>query len=88
MKTQTPALSRRQMLAAMAMSSLGGVAKGSVCNPAENSSNFFRHIESRTVTSSAKPEPIAIDISKTVVIVVDMQNDFGVRVVCSTWPET
>jgi ureidoacrylate peracid hydrolase len=29
------------------------------------------------VTIGAKPEPIAIDTSKTAVIVVDMQNDFG-----------
>lgn len=58
----------------MAISSLGGVAKGF---PAKTSSDFFRPIKSRIVTINAKPEPIAIDISKTAVIVIDMQNDFG-----------
>ncbi len=77
MKKKTQDLSRRQMLAAMAISSLGGVAKGSVFNPAKTPSDFFSPIRSRTVTINAKPEPIAIDISKTAVIVVDMQNDFG-----------
>jgi ureidoacrylate peracid hydrolase len=77
MKKKTPELSRRQLLAAMAISSLGGVAKGSVFNLAKTPSPFFRPIKSRTVTISAKPEPIAIDISRTAVIVVDMQNDFG-----------
>ncbi len=77
MKKKTQELSRRQMLAAMAISSLGGVAQGSVFNPAKTSSDFFRPIKSRIVTINAKPEPIAIDISKTAVIVIDMQNDFG-----------
>ncbi len=31
----------------------------------------------RIFTIDAKPEPIAIDVAKTAVIVVDMQNDFG-----------
>ena len=31
----------------------------------------------RSVTLSAKPEPISLDLAKTVVMVVDMQNDFG-----------
>lgn len=31
----------------------------------------------RTVTLAAKPRPIDLDLSKTVVMVVDMQNDFG-----------
>jgi ureidoacrylate peracid hydrolase len=34
-------------------------------------------IKSRTVQVDAKPETITIDITKTAVIVVDMQNDFG-----------
>jgi ureidoacrylate peracid hydrolase len=33
----------------------------------------------KIVRIDAKPEPIAIDISKTAVIVVDMQNDFGTK---------
>jgi ureidoacrylate peracid hydrolase len=31
------------------------------------------------ITLDAKPEPITIDIAKTAVIVVDMQNDFGTK---------
>jgi len=77
MKKQTEGLSRRKMLAAMAISSLGGVAKGSGFNAAKAASQSFRSIKGRIVTISAKPEPIAIDMSKTAVIVVDMQNDFG-----------
>jgi len=34
---------------------------------------------SRVFRIDAKPEPIAIDIAKTAVIVVDMQNDFGAK---------
>jgi ureidoacrylate peracid hydrolase len=34
---------------------------------------------SRVVVLDAKPEPIAIDIARTAVIVVDMQNDFGTK---------
>jgi ureidoacrylate peracid hydrolase len=34
---------------------------------------------SRVITLDAKPEPITIDVAKTAVIVVDMQNDFGTR---------
>jgi ureidoacrylate peracid hydrolase len=33
----------------------------------------------RVITLDAKPEPITIDIAKTAVIVVDMQNDFGTK---------
>src|SRR5213076_2247145 len=33
--------------------------------------------EARVVTIEAKPQPIAIDVARTAVIVVDMQNDFG-----------
>jgi ureidoacrylate peracid hydrolase len=77
MKKNPQELSRRQMLAAMAISSLGGVAKGSVFNPGKTPSDFFRPIKSRAVTINAKPEPIAIDVSRTALIVVDMQNDFG-----------
>ena len=35
--------------------------------------------EGLTITVDAKPNPIEIDIGKTVVIVVDMQNDFGTK---------
>src|SRR2546421_8958035 len=32
---------------------------------------------SRNVSVAAKPAPIILDVTKTVVMVVDMQNDFG-----------
>ena len=35
--------------------------------------------KSQVVTLDAKPEPIAIDIAKTAVIVVDMENDFAAK---------
>jgi ureidoacrylate peracid hydrolase len=35
--------------------------------------------KSQVVRLHAKPEPIAIDTAKTAVIVIDMQNDFGVK---------
>jgi ureidoacrylate peracid hydrolase len=34
---------------------------------------------SRVVRIEAKPEPIAIDLAQTAVVVVDMQNDFGTK---------
>ncbi len=36
-------------------------------------------LEGRVITLDAKPEPITIDTAKTVVLVVDMQNDFGTK---------
>ena len=67
------ALSRRQMLEMTA--GLGGLAMtGGV-------GSVFAHDAKRTptriLTIDAKPEPITIDLAKTAVIVVDMQNDFG-----------
>jgi ureidoacrylate peracid hydrolase len=77
MKKKTQELSRRQMLAAMAISSVGGVVTRSAYSSTKLPSEFFRQTKRRTVTINAKPEPIAIDISRTALIVVDMQNDFG-----------
>jgi ureidoacrylate peracid hydrolase len=70
-------LTRRQMLAAMAVSTVGGAIKGSVINQPKSARHPLSNTKSRTIRISAKPEPIAIDIAKTAVIVVDMQNDFG-----------
>ena len=30
-----------------------------------------------TITVTAQPEPITIELARTAVVVVDMQNDFG-----------
>jgi ureidoacrylate peracid hydrolase len=38
-----------------------------------------RSFESRLVTIEAQPKAITIDLAKTAVIVVDMQNDFGAK---------
>ncbi len=70
-------LTRRQMLAAMAVSTVGGAVKGSVINQPKSARHLLSNTKSRIIRISAKPEPIAIDIAKTAVIVVDMQNDFG-----------
>jgi ureidoacrylate peracid hydrolase len=65
------------MLAAMAVSSLGGVTSGSVITQANTASRFFHSTKGRIIRIDAKPDPITIDIARTAVIVVDMQNDFG-----------
>ena len=36
-------------------------------------------MEARIVVVDAKPDALTIDVSKTAVIVVDMQNDFGAK---------
>lgn len=74
---KTRELTRRQMLAAMAVSAVGGMAKGSVINQPKSAHHLLSNTKSRIIRISAKPEPIAIDTARTVVIVVDMQNDFG-----------
>src|SRR2546429_8035541 len=77
MKKKTQEISRREMLAAMAISSLVGAAKGPAFNRPNTASDSFHSTRSRIVRIEAKPDPIAIDTAKTAVIVVDMQNDFG-----------
>jgi nicotinamidase-related amidase len=75
---ETRNLSRRQVLSfigATAAASLVGAraeeaSAGQMSTPTQNP-------KSRIVTVEAKPERLAIDITKTAVIVVDMQNDFG-----------
>src|SRR5712664_1172052 len=46
---------------------------------AEQTSAPDQSKNSRIVRIDAEPEPTAIDIAKTAVIVVDMQNDFGAK---------
>jgi len=88
MKKETQELSRRQMLAAMAISSLGGIAKGSVINKPKRADHLVPDRKSRVVTFDAQVSrdgqrsvtvPISIDVAKTVIIVCDMQNDFGAK---------
>ena len=61
----------------MAVSMVGGVAKGSVINELKSARHLFSDAKSRIIRIDAKPEPIAIDTAKTAVIVVDMPNDCG-----------
>jgi len=75
---KTHEMTRRQMLAAMAVSTVGGLAKGgSVIHQPKSSHRPSSNAKSRIIKIDAKPEPIAIVRAKTAVIVVDMQNDFG-----------
>lgn len=77
MKDEMRGLSRRHMLAAMAASSMSGVAMGSVFNLTDSVSTVSSSVKNKSVTIDAKPDPIAIQTAKTAIIVVDMQNDFG-----------
>src|SRR5260370_39377746 len=70
-------LTRRQMLAAMVVSTVGSVAKGATIKKPKTSNRRWSDAKSRMIKIEAKPEPITIDRAKTAVIVVDMQNDFG-----------
>jgi ureidoacrylate peracid hydrolase len=75
---ETRNLNRRQVLGfigATAAASLVGArgeqgSAGQMSAPVQNP-------KSRIVTVDAKPQRLAMDIAKTAVIVVDMQNDFG-----------
>ena len=78
---ETRNLSRREVLgligATAAASLVGGVSEQSAS--AQQASATTHNLKSRIVKFDAKPEPTAIDIAKTAVIVVDMQNDFGAK---------
>src|SRR5947199_8482191 len=76
MKREIHELSRREMLTAMAVSTLGGIAATAMTKKAA-ASRSSNSTKSRLIKIDAKPAPIAIDTAKTAVIVVDMQNDFG-----------
>jgi ureidoacrylate peracid hydrolase len=69
-------VSRREVLGL-----LGATAAASlVGSPGEESASAqTRNTNSRIIRIDAKPEAVAIDIKKTAVIVVDMQNDFGAK---------
>lgn len=76
MKKEQQELSRRQMLSAMAVSTLGGITATAITNKASESRSS-NPTKSQLIKIDAKPAPIAIDTAKTAVIVVDMENDFG-----------
>ncbi len=76
MKKEKQGLSRRQMLSAMAVSTLGGITMTAMTDKAA-ASRSFNSTKSRLIKIDAKPAPIAMETAKTAVIVVDMENDFG-----------
>jgi ureidoacrylate peracid hydrolase len=57
------------------ITALSGVAM--VVGPIATMAEDAAQARLRLVTIDARPEPIALDMAKTAVIVVDMQNDFG-----------
>ena len=66
--------SRREVLGLMGATAAASLVAG----PGEESASAqTQNTNGRIVRIDAKPETIAIDISKRTVIVVDMQNDFG-----------
>ncbi|HLO00477.1 MAG TPA: cysteine hydrolase [Pyrinomonadaceae bacterium] len=79
MKKKTQEISRREMLAVMAVSSLAGVTKASPFDLPNRASDSFHFTRSGIVRLDAKPDAIEIVTAKTAVIVIDMQNDFGTR---------
>ncbi|MFN2530059.1 MAG: cysteine hydrolase [Pyrinomonadaceae bacterium] len=88
MKKEIQELSRRQMLGAMAISSLGGIAKGSLVKKPKEANPLVPDRKNRVVTFNSQVSrdgqrsvmvPVSIDVAKTVIIVCDMQNDFGAK---------
>lgn len=88
MEQDTPELSRRQLLAALTVTSLGCLAKWSVVNEPGRVARPGVDRGSRVVTFDAKVSRdgqqaattrISVDVATTVVIVCDMQNDFGAK---------
>jgi len=68
--------SRREVLGLIGATAAASVVAGP---GGESASAQTQNTNSRIVRIDAKPEAIAIDITKTAVIVVDMQNDFGAK---------
>jgi ureidoacrylate peracid hydrolase len=88
MTHKVPGLSRRRLLTAMAVSSLGGLAKGSPIRQPDGAIHPGSDRKNRPITFDAQVSrdgqhsmtvPIGIDAARTVIIVCDMQNDFGAK---------
>ena len=88
MAQDTPQLSRRQLLGAMAITSLSGARNGISSQRAQGGNSSRPGKRSRIVTFDAQVSrdgqqtvtvPISVDVANTVVIVCDMQNDFGAK---------
>lgn len=58
---------------------LGAASTAALLNTASASNGAKRSKVSGSVTIEARPEPTVLDPSKTAVLVIDMQNDFGAK---------
>jgi ureidoacrylate peracid hydrolase len=88
MPHKIPGLSRRRLLAAIAMSSVGAIAEGLPNSKLAGTVHVGSGRKSRPITVNAQVSrdgqqggnvPISIDAARTAIIVCDMQNDFGAR---------
>jgi ureidoacrylate peracid hydrolase len=88
MPKRVPALSRRQLLVAMTLSSFGGIAKGSPIKKSRGAIHSGSARKSQILTFDAQVSrdgrqsvtvPVSIDAASTAIIVCDMQNDFGAK---------
>jgi len=52
-------------------------AAGIAASPTAARGKVTMSADARNVVIDARPEPLTVDLSKTAVLVVDMQNDFG-----------
>ena len=67
--------SRREAAAMLiGIASVAGIANDAIASP-----KGMAPRKSRRVTIEARPDPISIELSKTAVLVIDMQNDFGAK---------
>lgn len=74
--TQAHNFSRREVLGLLGVTAAASLVGG----PGEESASAqTQNTNSRIIRIDSKPEAVAIDIKKTAVIVVDMQNDFGAK---------
>lgn len=71
-----PRLSRRAFIAG---TSLVSVAAAQVSSPTRRSGVNSPPSGSRVISIEAKPDRVDVDLAKTAVIVVDMQNDFAAK---------
>jgi ureidoacrylate peracid hydrolase len=70
-----PGHTRREATAAL----IGIASAAGISNSAIASVNGAGPKASRQVSIEARPEPVTIDLRKTAVLVIDMQNDFGAK---------
>ena len=76
-RPETHNLGRREMLGPIGATGAASLVGGAGQQSAGDQMSKSTQNPKRVVRVDAKPEPITIDIGKTAVIVVDMQNDFG-----------